>query len=393
MKRERMRVMAFVDYYLPGYKGGGPAHSVSRLIRLLSGDVDFHVFTRDRDLGESQPYSDVRTGEWSEKAGVRYFYARPDDLRPERIVKAIKEVNPDVIYLNSYFSRFSRTVLFARLVGRLDGIAVLIAPRGEFSRGALGIKALKKSVYLKLATRVGLNRRVTWQVSSVHELADTRSVVEGDPAYFIKAPDILDPVVASGADDRPLKTPGEARFAFVSRIAPIKNLEWAIRRLASVTGNVRFTVYGPSEDKSYWAKCEAAIRDLPPNVVCEYCGPILADDVVARFSEHHFFLFPTQGENFGHVIAEALTSGCPVLLSDRTPWRDLDESLAGWVMTIEDATVWEVRIQSCVDMGREEFEKMSESARAYISRLATTSANQGHSLQMFHTALENQAAA
>lgn len=390
---KKLRVLAFVDYYLPGYKGGGPAHSVSRLIKLLAEDVQFFVFTRDRDLGDDAPYPDVIADMWSERDGVKCLYSRPDRLGFHWIVRAVREVKPDVIYLNSYFSRLSRSVLFARLLGQLAGVAVLVAPRGEFSTGALGIKRFKKSLYLRLATRMGLHRGVTWQVSSVHELADTRAVVDGDPAYFIKAPDILDPVSAIKEPKKANKVPGEARFVFVSRIAPIKNLDWAIQRLAGASGNVKFTVLGPAEDKAYWTVCEAAIRELPANVRCEHLGPVPSAEVVARLSEHQFFLFPTQGENFGHVIAEALTSGCPVLLSDRTPWRDLDGARAGWVMPLEDPAEWERRIQSCVGMDAEEFAAMSESARAYICGLASASADGRTSLQMFESALANQEAA
>jgi glycosyltransferase involved in cell wall biosynthesis len=259
--------------------------------------------------------------------------------------------------------------------------------------GALGIKRFKKSLYLRIASRLGLHRGVTWQVSSVHELADTRTVIAGEPAFFIKAPDILDPVSAIKEPRKVNKVPGEARFVFVSRIAPIKNLDWAIQRLAGVSGNVKFTIFGPAEDKAYWSVCEAAIRELPTNVRCEHLGPVPSSEVVAKLSEHQFFLFPTQGENFGHVIAEALTSGCPVLLSDRAPWRDLDDANAGWVMPLEDPAEWEQRIQSCVDMDATEFAAMSESARAYICRLAAASADGRTSLAMFESVLSNEAAA
>lgn len=39
---------------------------------------------------------------------------------------------------------------------------------------------------------------------------------------------------------------------------------------------------------------------------------------------------PTQGENYGHVFIEALSSGTPILLSDQTPWRNLKDKGIGW---------------------------------------------------------------
>ena len=43
----------------------------------------------------------------------------------------------------------------------------------------------------------------------------------------------------------------------------------------------------------------------------------------ALYATHDLLILPTQGENHGYVIQEALLSGCPVLISDRTPWRGL----------------------------------------------------------------------
>ena len=39
-----------------------------------------------------------------------------------------------------------------------------------------------------------------------------------------------------------------------------------------------------------------------------------------KFSEYDAFVFPTRGENFGHVIAESLSASCPVVCTDQTPW-------------------------------------------------------------------------
>src|SRR5688572_7929374 len=104
----RLRVLAFVDYYLPGFKGGGPVHSVSRIAKSLASEVDFFVFTRDRDLGDSDPYSGVTIGDWSKFGDTAIFYAEPEQISSGAILTAIQEARPDVIYLNSYFSKLTR---------------------------------------------------------------------------------------------------------------------------------------------------------------------------------------------------------------------------------------------------------------------------------------------
>lgn len=42
------------------------------------------------------------------------------------------------------------------------------------------------------------------------------------------------------------------------------------------------------------------------------------------------FLLPSHGENFGLSIAEALSSGVPALVTDATPWAELNQIGAGW---------------------------------------------------------------
>ncbi|HVT13173.1 MAG TPA: glycosyltransferase [Fimbriimonadaceae bacterium] len=385
----KLRVLAFADYYLPGFKGGGPARSISRIVAGLSEEIEFAVFTRDRDLGEETPYSDVAIGEWSEREGVRYFYARPDQLKARSILAAIREVNPDVIYLNSYFSRLTRTVLLLRFFGLVRERAILIAPRGEFSQGALGLKAAKKRLYLKAAAWSGLHRKVTWQVSSMYELADTRAAADRHPDYFLKAPDLTH--LEAPKDSTPLsKEPGIARFAFLSRISPMKNLAGAIRMLADVRGSATLTIYGPSEDAAYRAECEEAAKSLPPNVDCVWAGPVAPEAVASELSRHHFFLLPTLGENFGHVVAEALGAGCPVLVSDRTPWRDLDAQGAGWVLPLEEPDSWRRALQQCLDMDAPAYQAMRGQARMHISRLADSNIGLESGLQMFQTAFDHQ---
>lgn len=385
-----MKVLVFVDYYLPGFKGGGPVHSVSRLVKTLSGNVDFFVFTRDRDLGDAAAYSGVTVGDWARHNGVATFYAEPDQINSRTILAAIRDVQPDVIYLNSYFSKFTRAVLMLRVRGKLPGVAVVVAPRGEFSPGALQLKSAKKKVYLNVARVAGLHDGLTWHLSSDRELADARTALRSEPHCFIKPPDLA--VVETELPER-LKKPGAATFAFISRIGPKKNLLGAIEMLRKVRGEAVFTIYGPIEDAAYWGQCEAAIASLPLNVRCEHAGPVVPAEVVGRLAEHHFFLFPTLGENFGHVIAEALTAGCPPLLSDQTPWSDLEGRGCGWTVPLEDSERWTQTLQACVDMPGEEYKAMSEAAREYVEALADADAGAEKSKQMFEVAMSHERAA
>ena len=54
----------------------------------------------------------------------------------------------------------------------------------------------------------------------------------------------------------------------------------------------------------------------------EYVGKVMG--------EYDLFFFPTLGENYGHVIVEALSQGTPILIADTTPWRSLRNHNVGF---------------------------------------------------------------
>jgi glycosyltransferase involved in cell wall biosynthesis len=100
-------------------------------------------------------------------------------------------------------------------------------------------------------------------------------------------------------------------------------------------------------------------------VQVKYLGEVEHNSVPVIFADYDLFLFPTLGENFGHVICEALSAGCPVLISDRTPWRGLSASGAGWDIPLDDMQEFHRVLQSCVDADHESYEELRASARRY----------------------------
>lgn len=356
----KMRVLAFVDYYLPGYKGGGPAVSLSRMAENIKEDVELFVFTRDRDLGEVAPYGCANDAAWVRRPESRVHYAPPDSLGPLAILPTLRSVRPDVVYLNSFFSKMTRSVLVLRWLGLLRGIGVVIAPRGELSEGALGIKSSKKRLYLSACRRLRLYQGLLWQPSTGLE----RSEIErhfGDVDCFV----LPERPAAPSHHTGPEKVSGECRFVFVSRVSRKKNVEYALELLAGVKGRVTFDIYGPVEDEAYRAQIEGLIARLPENVQAHLRGPIPPTEVPSAMAQAHWFLFPTLGENFGHVIAEALAAGTPCLLSDQTPWSDLDPAGAGRAVPLADRQQWIDTLQACVEADQQELDRIRAQVRAY----------------------------
>jgi glycosyltransferase involved in cell wall biosynthesis len=239
--------------------------------------------------------------------------------------------------------------------------------------------------------RTGLYRRLLWQASSQYEADDIRQVLQRfgldhDPVIHV-APNLPPKLALTQGLQRPEKRSGAARILFLSRIARMKNLSYALALLQNIKGEVIFDMYGPLEDETYWQECRQIIDTLPDNVQVSYRGAVTADQVQETLASYHAFLLPTLGENFGHVLLEALAAGCPVITSDRTPWRGLAERQAGWDLPLEHPEMFVAAIQQIVDMDQTAWNRWSEGARQvahdFIHDPAILEANR----QLFYKAL------
>ena len=135
--------------------------------------------------------------------------------------------------------------------------------------------------------------------------------------------------------------------------------------MQQVRGNVEFTLYGPDEDKDYWSECKKELNKLPDNVKWEWKGNLDSEKVVETLKNQDVFLFPTLGENFGHVIQEALSAGCLCIISDQTPWRDFESQGVGYVLSLKDNKPFVDAIERYAAMEPKEFQEVSDKAHQY----------------------------
>lgn len=315
-------IVVCTGYYLPGYKSGGPVKSIENIVESLHSDFRFRLLTADRDLGDSSPYPELKKNEWKEVGNAEVKYLGPKQRTAPLIWSEINNSQPDLLYLNSFFgSWFSVFPLLGIRTGRIKRTPVLVAPRGEFSKGALALKATKKHAYLLAAKHSGLLRDIQWHASTEFEAEDIARTIGSEAKIFIASdlPDQPPAVLPTGPrDDDP-----DLNVVFLSRVSPMKNLEYAIDVLARSRARLHFHIYGPAEDADYWSRCRDKLESLPAHVSWTYHGAVSPVEVSAIMRSNDLFFLPTLGENYGHVIAEALSMGTRALISDQTPWRDL----------------------------------------------------------------------
>jgi glycosyltransferase involved in cell wall biosynthesis len=336
------------------------------MVQHLREDFDFYVITRDRDVGDTQPYAGVAPNHWHRVGAAMVLYCSAPRLREVR--RAVREVGPDAIYLNSFYESFTQRMIHLRRFGLVPRLPVLIAPRGEFALQAMRIKSWRKAIFRVFAKTLRLYNGMMWQASSEHEVADllrAKAAPDFHPGLvrqieeFGEAPAESYPAIAKQA--------GELKLAFVARISPMKNVEHLFRCVARLRGDIALNLYGPvaEADRAYWTVAQKLLAEVPPNVVVRHHGAVDHAEVRGILQEHHFMVLPTRGENFCHSAVEAFSAGVPVILSDATPWRNLEAQEAGFDVPLDQPETWVSVLQRCVEMSPLEYEKFREGARRY----------------------------
>lgn len=98
------------------------------------------------------------------------------------------------------------------------------------------------------------------------------------------------------------------------------------------------------------------LNKLSSNIRWAWKSNIDSENVVEELKKHHVFLFSILGENCGNVIQEALSAGCPVVISDQIPWKDLEANEAGYVYPISNSIKFENSINKYANNNSEEFD-------------------------------------
>lgn len=364
-------ILVFADWFEPGYKAGGPIRSCVHFVQQMRDAYNIYVFTTDRDLNETAPYPNIKADAWVEHdKGIKVFYCSPQQLSWNHIRTQIKSINPDFIYLNSMYSRYF--TIYPLLMRRLGLIKskIVLAPRGMLKESAVQFKSGKKKVFLTAFRQMGVHRFIHFHATDTTEVNDVQT-------YFGKAAQVTMASNFSGTiKDYPgsiVKQVGELSVVFIGRLHPVKNLDFLLRVLKPVRGNITLTIVGNAEDEAYVNQCKSIINDFPVQIKVRFAGEIPNNKVGEIIAQHHIFALPTQGENFGHAIFEALAVGKPVLISDQTPWRHLEAATAGWDVPLLQPKQFTNALQQAVDLDQAGYDKLSRGAWQFVRQFAQQS--------------------
>lgn len=352
MASDKKKILVFVDWFYPGFKGGGPIRSCINIAQLLKEEYDIKVITRDTDLGEDKAYPGITSDKWVQTdLQIPTMYLSRNNLTFSTIKKIIREEQPAHVYINSMYSLYF--TIYPLLVKKLLPAKPVytVAPRGMLYDSAISKKAFKKKLFFALLKNTIFSKNTRFHVTNEREGLSVKKYFPSNATWLA---DNLPP-----QHQEPLqvcdKQSGSLRCVFVARIDPIKNLLLLLTIISKIPHNIHLTIIGPVDDQDYWNECKKVISSLPANITIEVAGTVSNNEVHKYLISAHLFVLLTQGENFGHAILESFLAGRPVLISDQTPWRQLEGNKTGWDLALDNTAAISEKISEAVQWDQETF--------------------------------------
>lgn len=265
-------------------------------------------------------------------------------------------------------------------------VPLVISPRGMMSGWAWNHNRARKQLADWLVHPGALRGATGWHATSPEEASDIRALGFSQPICVAPNGVTLPEASATMAGTAHWLTRhpqlGQRRVAlFYSRLHRKKRIKelldiWATLRPANWT----LLVVGIPEEYS--------IEIL--QAMADHAG--VADSVIVAdgrgqpppYGVASLFVLPSHSENFGMVVGEALASSVPVLVTDSTPWRQAQESGAGWCVPWGDFASC---LASALRLPAAELRRMGSQGRQMVQREFTWEAA-AHRLTGFYALLK-----
>jgi len=121
------------------------------------------------------------------------------------------------------------------------------------------------------------------------------------------------------------------RLLYIGRLHPIKGLENLLQGLVQLKSQVRLSICGEG-NADYEARLHSVVAQLGLNQYVKFHGRVDGEAKEKQFRDADLCIVPSFKESFCTVIVESLARAVPVIASQGTPWRRLEEVGCGlWV--------------------------------------------------------------
>ncbi len=300
----------------------GHSYSVPALCESMSGEIDTHLHTTEPSNLVFNPSFKV------------HQYPTNPILKPilssRKFKSDLKKIvrRRDIIHNHGLWRMPN---IYPLLAKKESSAKIVISPRGSLSQNALSISKYKKYIFSTFFKQNKLLKKCdSFHATSIREKDEIRTLGYRQPIAII--PNGIE--IPSQAKDNFSKD--KIKFLFLGRIHPIKGLDLLIKAWKKIDGkNASLDICGYCEDLNYYKSLKKLINKLNIKNI-SFSGEVSGESKKKKFIENDIFILPSKSENFGLVIAEALSYGMPVIASENTPWKIIEQKNCGWIVKLTE---------------------------------------------------------
>tara|TARA_Y100000385_G_scaffold105178_1_gene109021 strand:+ start:2480 stop:3640 length:1161 start_codon:yes stop_codon:yes gene_type:complete len=335
-----MRVCLVSSSFYPAIFYGGPISSTWDLSKKL-GEKNIEVYVSTTNADGNKRIKDIDTKEHikqAENVFVRYYHEQLINIFSFSFLFGVFSdiKKSDVVYIQYLFHY---TVLFSLFFSVFSGKKIILCPRGSFSSFTLSNKRnWLKRLWLFLFISP-LKNKIIWQASSYLEKED---ILFYFPQVDVKIiPDGIDVDSFSNSNkmdkkellekytNKNFKKVSDVVFS-MGRLHKIKRFDILINAFElylDENKNAKLLIAGA--DDGVRNALENQIKELKLEDSVFLIGLVNFSQKKELLSNCSFFTLSSDFESFGIVVSEALACGVPVVVSDKTSWRNIERNNCG----------------------------------------------------------------
>lgn len=245
---------------------------------------------------------------------------------------------------------------------RHRNVPYVMTLRGMLYPQALAHSAMIKKMSLLLYQRYDLQCSACVQATCMEELEHYRALGFTNPVAVIP-----NPIETKGIIERPVLQTGKLRIGYLGRVHPRKRIErliYAFDALRTELKDAELLIIG-ADDKGYEQFLRDEVKRLQLDNV-RFAGFLTGKEKDQAITSLSYLAVPSDFENFGNIVTEALVRGVPVIASKGMPWRELEECHCGWWIDNSQDSINKT-ILAAIHTSEDERTKMGQNGKRLIA--------------------------
>ena len=339
---------------------GGHSYSVPALCESISEKIDTHLHVTNSEL------NDVANNLIFDPSFIVHEYKTNPLLKPilssKKFKSNLKKIVKDGDIIHNH-GLWRMPNIYPLLAKEDNHITIIVSPKGSLSKAALNISKCKKYIFKNISRQNELLKKCdSFHATSIKEKNEIRILGYKQPIAII--PNGIDIPSQYKNSFNENKT----KFLYLGRIYPIKGLDLLIKVWKKIDNkNASLDICGfkkDYKDLNYYKSLKKLTKKLGIKNIT-FSDQVSGEDKKQKFIENDVLILPSKSENFGLVIAEAMSYGLPVITSEHTPWKFLEEKKCGWIVKLNEESLLST-IKFVQDLNSSTLKKIGHNGRLLV---------------------------